>query len=210
MNKKGFTLVELLGVIVVLGLIIVLVATNGFGLLNKTKSAINKVEEDNLMEAARVFLVDVDNGLCEDLRQSDCDIIKNYISGKSVEIMLQEYEDGFRYGDVNQDGKIDAKDITLVAQYVSGTVILDETQKILADVNEDGNVTDFDICERDSYTTAKKISVKYLIDNEYFKDSGNHCDVSKELKLKIEKDADGNTIAYRVEKADEEDVICTK
>ena len=63
MNKKGFTLVELMGVIAVMAILIVVVATNGFGAFNKAKSGIDKLEEDNLLEAARVFLVDVDNNL---------------------------------------------------------------------------------------------------------------------------------------------------
>jgi len=62
MNKKGFTLVELLAVIVLLGLILVITMTNGFGIFNKAKSGINQIEENNLIEAAKVFLVDVDNG----------------------------------------------------------------------------------------------------------------------------------------------------
>lgn len=61
MNKKGFTLVELLAVIVLLGLILVITMTNGFGIFNKAKGGINKIEEDNLIEAAKVFLVDVEN-----------------------------------------------------------------------------------------------------------------------------------------------------
>ena len=64
--KKGFTLVELLVVIVLLGLVIVITATSGFGAFNKTKKGIDKIEEDNLLEAARTFLVDVDNGLCDE------------------------------------------------------------------------------------------------------------------------------------------------
>lgn len=61
MKNKGFTLVELLAVIVLLGLVLVITMTNGFGLFNKAKGGINQIEEDNLIEAAKVFLVDVDN-----------------------------------------------------------------------------------------------------------------------------------------------------
>ena len=50
-----------MGVIAVMAVLIVVVATNGFGVFNKAKSGINKIEEDNLLEAARVFLVDVEN-----------------------------------------------------------------------------------------------------------------------------------------------------
>ena len=61
MNKNGFTLVELLAVIVLLGLVLVITMTNGFGIFNKAKGGINQIEENNLIEAAKVFLVDVDN-----------------------------------------------------------------------------------------------------------------------------------------------------
>lgn len=132
MDKKGFTLVELLGVIAILGLIAIIVSTNGFGLLNKTKDTINKVEEDNLMEAARVFLVEVDKGICGDT--AFCN--KNYIN-KTV-----------------------------------------------------------------------KVPIWYFIVNGYFKDDANHCDTNKYLNLKIEQDDDGNTTGYKVEKYDEEDIIC--
>lgn len=79
--KKGFTLVELLGVVVVLGLLIVITATNGFGIFNKVKDSINTIEEDNLLEAARVFLVDVDNDLCSPALETDlgttCSSLRN-------------------------------------------------------------------------------------------------------------------------------------
>lgn len=61
MKRKGFTLVELLAVIVLLGLVIVIVASNGFGIFNKAKKGIDKIEEDSLLESARTFLVDVEN-----------------------------------------------------------------------------------------------------------------------------------------------------
>lgn len=86
MNKKGFTLIELLGVIVILALLVITVSTNGFGLLNKTKGAINKIKEENIMEAARVFLVDVENGTCinDESYQGYCDI-ENYIRFRDIE-----------------------------------------------------------------------------------------------------------------------------
>lgn len=65
MKRNGFTLVELLAVISVLALLIIITFTNGFGIFNKAKSGIDKIEEGNLLEAAKTFLVDVENGLCE-------------------------------------------------------------------------------------------------------------------------------------------------
>lgn len=44
------------------------------------------------------------------------------------------------YGDVNGDGVISKADVTLVQQYLAGTVEFDKYQKIAADVNVDGNI----------------------------------------------------------------------
>ena len=60
MNKKGFTLVEILAVIVILSLIITIVATNGFGAFNNSK---NKIKENALKEVGegvKVLLTDVE------------------------------------------------------------------------------------------------------------------------------------------------------
>jgi len=104
MNKKGFTLVELMGVIAVMAVLIVVVATNGFGVFNKAKSSINKLEEDNLLEGARVFLVDVDNNLCPSIitdceeKRNECVVTINSSGNKTgsgciVEVsFLEEYD----------------------------------------------------------------------------------------------------------------------
>jgi len=60
MNKKGFTLVELLAVIVILSLIITIVATNGFGAFNNAKNKINEEGRKEITEGAKVFLTDVE------------------------------------------------------------------------------------------------------------------------------------------------------
>ena len=64
MNKKGFTLVELLAVIVVLGLVITITATKGFGAFDNTKKAITKQNLKAIKEAANVLATQIDN--CDD------------------------------------------------------------------------------------------------------------------------------------------------
>ena len=94
MNKKGFTLVELLAVIVLLGLILVITMTNGFGIFNKAKSGINQIEEDNLIEAAKVFLVDVDNEFVTNW-PTGCTSKDMFLSGCNVEVdyIINNYMD---------------------------------------------------------------------------------------------------------------------
>ena len=87
MNKKGFTLVEIIMVMVALGVIIVIFSTNGFGAFNKTKEQIGKVEEENLLEAARTFLVDVDNGTCsKSIKDAGNCNRDDYLSDKALEV----------------------------------------------------------------------------------------------------------------------------
>lgn len=59
MNKKGFTLVEILAVIVILGLVITITATKGFGAFDNTKIAITKENENAIKEAANVLMTEV-------------------------------------------------------------------------------------------------------------------------------------------------------
>lgn len=93
MKRNGFTLVELLAVISILGLLIVIVATRGFGAFNKAKESINEIEENNLLEAARTFLVDVDNDLVTNY-PSGCSK-ENFISGCNVQVkyIIENYMD---------------------------------------------------------------------------------------------------------------------
>jgi len=64
MNKKGFTLVEIIAVIVVLSLVIIIAATNGFGLFDKAKDRIKTQNLKTIEEGAKLFLLDIEN--CDD------------------------------------------------------------------------------------------------------------------------------------------------
>ena len=64
MNKKGFTLVEILAVIVILSLLVVITATKGFGIFDKTKEKITMQNVNAIEEATRTYMVDVQN--CDD------------------------------------------------------------------------------------------------------------------------------------------------
>lgn len=66
------------------------------------------------------------------------------VDGYEVEIkdeITAEVPEGFRYGDVNQDGKITISDKTILEGYVNGHGTFTETQKKAADVSGDGEIT---------------------------------------------------------------------
>ena len=58
MNKKGFTLAELLGVIVVLSIIITMATISVVSIINRSKNRINKEMEENLKDAAVTYAID--------------------------------------------------------------------------------------------------------------------------------------------------------
>lgn len=78
MNKKGFTLVEVLSVIVILSLIIVIVATKGFGAFNNTKDKIAELNNKAVEEGLELLKLDIEN--CNDELDND---VYNGIFGKN-------------------------------------------------------------------------------------------------------------------------------
>lgn len=119
MNKKGFTLVELLAVIVILGLVMTIVGTKGFGAFDNTKKAITRQNESAIKEAANVLMTEVkecdeelskdiieyfvgDEKTCSDLKAKasteDCldisleyMIKNNFITGNGANDVLKTY-----------------------------------------------------------------------------------------------------------------------
>lgn len=82
MNKKGFTLVEILAVIVILGLVMTIVGTKGFGAFDNTKKAITSQNINAIKEAGRVLATQIEN--CDDddvndrkLYESDNRLVKD-------------------------------------------------------------------------------------------------------------------------------------
>ena len=64
MNKKGFTLVEILAVIVILSLVIVIISTKGFGAFDKTKKTITEENLKTIKESANILATQIEN--CND------------------------------------------------------------------------------------------------------------------------------------------------
>lgn len=121
MNKKGFTLVEILAVIVVLGLIIVITATKGFGAFDNAKNKITEENKKAIIEGAKLFLVDLE--YCEEIKYMDSLLENNgyecgdidyfscfdiflkdlidyeYVTGKGIEKIDNEYRKKNENGD---------------------------------------------------------------------------------------------------------------
>ena len=66
MNKKGFTLVELLGVIVVMGVLLTMVGISANGIIKRSRAEKARIEEGNLRDVA------VSYAKAENIRLAKC------------------------------------------------------------------------------------------------------------------------------------------
>lgn len=122
MNKKGFTLVEILAVIVILGLVITITATKGFGAFDNTKNKITEQNKKAIKEGAKVLITEVENcdddledykDLCDVFNIENCgscDELKENINTKVVAISTlkeKKYIEGNDLDDI--DGTISIK-----------------------------------------------------------------------------------------------------
>lgn len=62
-NKNGFTLVEILAIISILGIIIVLAIPAVLDVLGKSKKMLSEYEKDILIDAAKYYITDIDEGV---------------------------------------------------------------------------------------------------------------------------------------------------
>lgn len=76
-RRKGFTLVELLAVIVVLGVILVLVAPTALSSFYKARATLNEMEQGIIIDAAKIYLTDLDKGKREYIYQGNEEIEVN-------------------------------------------------------------------------------------------------------------------------------------
>lgn len=70
LNKKGFTLVEIIVVIVILGLLITLTTTSFFKSSDRLRDKIDQIALNNLRDAAILY--------AKDMKLKDCDNCLNY------------------------------------------------------------------------------------------------------------------------------------
>ena len=79
--------------------------------------------------------------------------------GNVEETTIEKYkeieENGL--GDVNDDGKIDDKDVDMIKQYTSKSIELTEDQKVRADINKDGTVDVKDPAELAKYIQSQNL-----------------------------------------------------
>ena len=84
LDKKGFSLVELIGVVALLGLIVVIASTSGLGAFNNAKDKLKEEDEKTIVEAAKVLMTEIlycDDNLDIELLENDDSTDFAYING---------------------------------------------------------------------------------------------------------------------------------
>lgn len=76
MNKKGFTLAELLGVIVVLSIIVSIAGLSVISVMNKAKNKTFAEMTDNLKDAAKTCYLDNLDNLDKESAAKNCNTVK--------------------------------------------------------------------------------------------------------------------------------------
>lgn len=84
LNKKGFTLVEILAVITILSLLMVFVVPNFVKLVNDNKKTVSDIQKEMIINAAKLYVED-----CNNIHNTD--ISCNFTSsGKETKINLDD------------------------------------------------------------------------------------------------------------------------
>lgn len=169
-NNKGFTLVELLAVIVILAVILIIAVPKVIDTIENTRNAsfestaklIVAKAEEKVMENETLNINE--DMACDNLVKlndkdySDCvittadDNIKVSLYGKGkfagkavIDATKTDAKVSPYYGDVNLDGEISSADVTRLRAYIGGKIELNETAKLCADINKDNVINDLDV-----------------------------------------------------------------
>ena len=112
-KNKGFTLVELLAVIVLLGVLVTLVITQGTDIFHATKNQISKINEKNLKEAANtlaniIITCELDDNIYKELKDQEatdtkenCSSLKDKLFSSGIEVNIDSLKNLDLFEDVS-------------------------------------------------------------------------------------------------------------
>ena len=128
--KKGFTLVELIAVIAILGILVLLVAPNVIGMFSRGVSDTMKIQETNVLDAAKLYIEDFCRNPIDKSRLSSCNTSR-------MELFL--------FGDVNNDGQNDILDLTKFRKQIAGQNSISSELIERADLDLNGKLDSDDL-----------------------------------------------------------------
>ena len=109
MKKNGFTLVEILGVIVLLSLLILIAIPSINNALQASKNSISNIEKKNIEEASKIVVLEVVN--CDisttdfnylfNKSTSDCLDMQDIVVGKTISTTIEKLKAKNYYKDIS-------------------------------------------------------------------------------------------------------------
>ena len=156
MNKRGFTLLELLATIIILGLLTTIVIAGILPLLNRGNNEYYATQEEMLVLAARDFFTDFRSRLPKEIGETSTVTLKELIDGKYIDPIKDR-----------NDNDCDYENSTVVVQKITAkdyqyyvTLICDNDNNYQSDTDDKKPNIVFNPNEK---TTSGTIEVKMII-----------------------------------------------
>lgn len=198
MKKRGFTLVELLAVLVLIAAISLVVFPSIINYINSSKGDINETTKQLIITSANQYMNDkyqqklntsacfnlqtlIDNEYLEKATVTNqagkLDPNTTYIQAdyavdpdlKTEKYIIKIVTKCTTYGDVNLDGNVDSTDYDLLKTYVKGSSNLSEEALVNADMTLDGKVDAIDLAVLKARLSNVLTELPFSIDSDKFK-----------------------------------------
>lgn len=198
MKKRGFTLVELLAVLVLIAAISLVVFPSIINYINNSKGDINEVTKQMIITSANQYMSDkyqqeLNASVCFDLQTlidneylekstltnqaSKIDPNTTYIQAdyaidpdlKTEKYIIKIVTKCVTYGDVNLDGNVNSTDFDALKTYIKGGSSLSEEAFANADVTLDGKVDIIDLAVLRARLSNTLTDLPFSIDSDKFK-----------------------------------------
>ena len=126
-NKNGFTLIELMAVITLLGVIVILVSPIMYNVFNRTKQAIKDFDKNALLDGGRLYAEHIYNGgttvVTTNTYDDECNVVNKKTETKPASYLVGNQElSGYeliKYAALN-DLYVTAEDLVKNGYYDSG------------------------------------------------------------------------------------------
>ena len=120
MNKKGFTIVEILGSIVLIALLVVLTTPVIKKTLAKSKEKINEIQEKQIKDAGKtvadeIIMCELTDDLKKMTNNKTCKELKDIIYGAGLNLSIQNLENNNYIEKVQEKGGYSEKCINIKA-----------------------------------------------------------------------------------------------
>lgn len=125
MKRNGFTLVEVLAVISILGVIAILVVPSLLNLFQQSKHILNDYEKTSIMDSGRLYMVDLDNGIKSYNGLTGYDFKKYVVSEGNITVSLET---------LIKEGYYDSSCTSYLCKKIEKSKLDDSSPKIYCDV----------------------------------------------------------------------------